>query len=124
MNRAFPKADIKGYEHLVNTLSLPDLDDNHILATAIHCQAICIVTFNLKDFPKTELSAYNVSAVHPDQFIVSLLEKHPEIGTKAFRNQVRRLINPPKTKDEVLAALKKCGLPSCVDKLRTLLQKS
>lgn len=42
---------VTGFEHLIPKLSLPDADDRHVLAAAIHCEADAIITFNLKDFP-------------------------------------------------------------------------
>lgn len=55
MDRAVPNALIKGHETLIEGLALPDPDDRHVLAAAIHGRAQMIVTFNLKDFPATAL---------------------------------------------------------------------
>ncbi len=51
MNENIDDALVTGYEYLIPTLTLPDPDDLHVLATAIHSQADLIITFNLKDFP-------------------------------------------------------------------------
>src|SRR3954464_11109127 len=51
MNRHVPDCLVVGYETLIPTLVLPDPDDRHVLAAAIHAQAEVIVTFNLRDFP-------------------------------------------------------------------------
>ena len=51
MNSNVRDALITGYEPLIPTLILPDINDRHVLAAAIHGRADFIVTFNLKDFP-------------------------------------------------------------------------
>jgi PIN domain len=64
---------VTGYESLIPTLTLPDPDDRHVLAAAIHAGADVIVTANLADFPAAELSKYGVGARHPDDFISGLI---------------------------------------------------
>jgi hypothetical protein len=41
---------VTGYEGLIESLSLPDADDRHVLAAAITCHADAIITFNSKYF--------------------------------------------------------------------------
>ncbi|GAC1604294.1 MAG: hypothetical protein NVS3B25_33440 [Hymenobacter sp.] len=57
---AFPDADVLHFEALIEALELPDLDDRHLLAAAIRCQADIIVTSNLKDFPRCCSTAHGV----------------------------------------------------------------
>lgn len=52
MNEAIPDAMVIGYEGLIESISLPDPDDRHVVAAAVICNAEVIVTTNLKDFPK------------------------------------------------------------------------
>lgn len=121
MNGAFPAAEVTQFESLLVMLDLPDPDDRHVLAAAIHGQADLIVTANLKDFPASTLLPHDVAVQHPDAFVVSLLELHPQPALLAFRAQVAALRNPPKTAAQVLDNLRKVGLRTTADKLAALL---
>jgi hypothetical protein len=56
MNAHVPDCLVVGYETVTPTLDLPDPDDRHVLAAAIHGGATALVTFNLADFPQDKLS--------------------------------------------------------------------
>lgn len=118
MDSAFPDSNITNYEEIINNLSLPDSNDRHVLAAAISVNADVIVTFNLKDFPPACLKSYRIEAQHPDKFITNLISFDRLKSLKALNNQVRSLINPPKSKEEVLEALERCGLKNCVEDLK------
>jgi predicted nucleic acid-binding protein len=117
MNSAFPDANITNYEELINSLSLPDGKDRHILAAAIRDNADVIVTFNLKDFPKEYLKSYNIEVQHPDEFVSNLINLDKIKAENALRNLVASLKNPSKTRSEVLQTLKKCGLTNSISML-------
>jgi hypothetical protein len=55
MNESVPDCLVEGYEHLLESVELPDPDDRHVVAAAIHARADAIVTLNLKDFPPDAL---------------------------------------------------------------------
>lgn len=57
---------IEGYEKLIEKLTLPDPYDRHILAAAIYAKADLIITFNLRDFPRSITIPYAIQAIHPD----------------------------------------------------------
>jgi hypothetical protein len=59
-----------GYQDLIPSLTLPDVNDRHVLAAAIVARADVIVTYNLKDFPATILEQYGIEAQHPDEFLL------------------------------------------------------
>lgn len=110
MDEAFPDAQVTKYENLKSGLTLPDLDDIHVLVAAIKCEAEYIITFNLKDFPTEYLQIHKVTSVHPDSFISQLIDESPKVATIAFQKQVSFLRNPPLSNKQVLEGLKKCGL--------------
>ena len=74
MTQAIPDCMVTGYEPLIDGLLLPDPDDRYVLAAAIRAGAQSIVTFNLKDFPAPALQTLGVEAVHPDDFVLDLID--------------------------------------------------
>lgn len=109
---------VAGYEKIIKTLTLPDEDDRHVLAAAIHCRADIILTFNLRDFPASVLSQFGVEAVSPDVFLAELFETEADNICSAFERQLKSLKNPPKTQTELLQTLETNGLRETVKKLR------
>ena len=109
---------VSDFEHLIDTIQIPDANDRHVVAAAIHSGASLIVTFNLKDFPSAALSRYNLHARHPDDFIVELFDVNPAAVVIAAAGQRRSLKNPRKTVDEYLDTLLRQGLPQTVNCLR------
>ncbi len=103
MDTAIPDCLIENYEVLIEKIQLPDPDDRHVVAAAIIGHADAIVTFNLKDFPVSALSAYNIEAQHPDDFIVNQLELHELAALTAIKEMRARLNNPPKSATELIA---------------------
>lgn len=118
MNAHVRDSLVTGFEHLIPAVELPDADDRHVVAAAIHGGASLIVTFNLKDFPPERLKPYNLAAQHPDDFIFDLLDLHAARVCEAAANHRRSLKNPPKTVDEYLDTLLKQGLTQTVGQLR------
>jgi predicted nucleic acid-binding protein len=110
MNATFPDANIKGYEKFINGLKLPDPNDRHILAAALKSKSGVIVTFNVKDFPQDYLKNFEIEIQHPDIFVSNLINLDELRANLALTSQVKRLVNPPKTKQEVITTLEKCGL--------------
>lgn len=119
MDHAVPDALVGGYHGLVPTLNLPDPDDRHVLAAAIHAGAELIITFNLKDFPVNILSGYGIEARHPDDFVVHLLQEYSAEVLTALRSQRQRLVRPPQSVEEFLDTLARQGLLKTVDLLRS-----
>jgi predicted nucleic acid-binding protein len=118
MNEAVRDCLVTGYDDLIDSLSLPDPDDRHVLAAAIRARAEIIVTFNRKDFPMETLARFDVEAQHPDDFLVALLDLVPELFHATFRRQREGLRNPPRTTEELLATLESQGLRQAVARLR------
>jgi len=109
---------VTGYESLIPSLSLPDLNDRHILAAAIRCGANSIVTFNTKDFPTRSLEPFGIEAFHPEEFVLSQLGRAPSVVCSAAKRQRANLRNPPKNVEEYLDCLSQQGLMLTSNELR------
>ena len=93
MQRAFPRAMVRGYEDLVSTMT-NDPKDRHILAAAVSGRAGAIVTENKKDFPPSSLSAYGLRCLSADEFLSELFQAEPERVFHALDQQVSRFRTP------------------------------
>jgi hypothetical protein len=101
---------VTGYEHHIPTLTLPDLNDRHVLAAAIESKATTIVTLNLSDFPKKVLAPLGIQAIPPDQFLISLFRDDSTKFLRTVRTHRTSLQKPAQTVPEYLETLKICGL--------------
>jgi hypothetical protein len=119
MDKAFPGANITGYESIIESLSLPDPNDRHVLAAAIKGQAQLIVTANLKDFPLSALAPFRIQALHPDDFVSTCIDRDKQKSIKALNNQVKALKSPPLPLEIVLNNLERTGLIKSVAKLKS-----
>jgi predicted nucleic acid-binding protein len=118
MNIAFPDSNVDKYSSLISGLTLPDPNDRHVVVAAIRSKANVIVTYNLKDFPKSIESEYDSEIQHPDEFLCNVYDLHPEKAKEAFVKMAKRLKNPPKSQSEVLETLSKSDLKRIIEKLK------
>ncbi len=98
---------VTGYENLISTITLPDTNDRHVLATAIHTNAHSIVTFNLKDFPEEALNIYKIKAIHPNDFIVDLIDIDIGAVIDSVKKHRASLKNPEFSPENYLECLLK-----------------
>ncbi len=121
MANAVPDCLVLHFEHLEVGLTLPDPDDRHVLAAAIRCGAQAIVTANLADFPDHVLAPYGIEAIHPDDFVLGLIDLSEGIALRVLLDQVGALTKPPRTIEDVLQALEKNGMIRTAARFRSLL---
>ncbi len=76
MASAFPEAEATGYQGLIDGLTC-DAKDRHVLAAAVRVDAGAIVTFNIADFPDHSVESFEIEAIHPDTFLLDLLDLAP-----------------------------------------------
>lgn len=89
MRSRFPDALVAGWQPLEGTFSLPDPDDEHVLAAAVAAGAETVVTSNLRDFP-THLMPAGVAALTPAAFAAVVVEPDPARGAGAVAAMAAR----------------------------------
>lgn len=109
---------VTGFEHLIPKLRLPDADDRHVLAAAIHCEADAIATFNLKDFSVKTARRYGVRVITPDELVSSVSDEFEEKICLAFRRQLQSLKNPPLRREDLLQIFSNIGLKRTAEGLQ------
>jgi predicted nucleic acid-binding protein len=103
---------------LVPAIDLPDPDDAHVLAAGVAGHADCIVTLNLKDFPRARLAPFGIEVLHPDDFIVAQLDLDQLTALAAFKDMRQRRQRPQESADEFAHSLERNGLVATAARLR------
>jgi hypothetical protein len=118
MEAHLPNAMVTGYQRRIASLVLPDPNDRHVLAAALHCKAHLIVTTNLKHFPKVVLSSHSIFAQHPDDFVCDLIVADRDRAVLAFAADRARMVNPPHSVAEYIDGIETGGLKKLAAMLR------
>lgn len=112
MNRNIPNALVTGFEPLIETLFLPDPNDRHVLAAAIHSGCDAIVTLNHADFPASARASSRIALQSPDEFLSELLRADPQNVLESLREQRLNLRKPPLEIAAFMANLRNQNLPN------------
>lgn len=111
MNRSLPGAAVTGFHALIPELTLPDPDDRHVLAAAIHSGAPHLLTFNLSDFPAQALPATAPQIIHPDLWLAPVLGHDLQATCRVLHKLVAPFRRPPVMVLEVAERLARLQLP-------------
>ena len=88
-----------------------DPKDRHVLAAAIVADVDYLVTYNLKDFPVRSYQDYELSVLHPDNFLLALCD---DCGDEALINVLEQQSrNLKKTSLSPLQILDKLRINRC-----------
>ena len=109
---------VEGWEPLEGTYSLPDPDDEHVVATAVVGGAGAIVTANFRDFPPDKVPSH-IQVKAPAEFALETVEIAPELALQALRQMASRYRKPPRDVDNLLDLLAvRYGMDAAVDLIR------
>jgi hypothetical protein len=86
IRRHFPEAWIEGHEHLIPAMTNHP-KDRHVLAAAAHAGVKVIVTYNIKDFPRSSLTPYSITAQGPSAFLKDLYGAAPAMVMQTLEDQ-------------------------------------
>lgn len=107
MNRISPDALVENYQRYIGQITIPDVDDRHVVAAAIACSAQKIVTWNLGDYPNKILKTFGVVAESPDIFVLKLLVEDYRSIIAVLKGMRLRFKAPPVSVDGFFEKMKK-----------------
>lgn len=116
----FPDAEVTGYQPFIAVLNLPDDNDRHVLAAAIVGRCNGIITANLKHFPSEVVGTFGIEVVHPDDFIVNVIDLDESRALAALRRHRAAMTKTSPSPDEYLAFFERCGLIQAQRRLQGL----
>src|SRR5690606_24817247 len=117
MPATFPDANVTGYEPLIDAMTC-DPKDRHVLAAAVRADAAAIITFNVSDFPADSIDHLAIEVLHPDDFLLDLLDLAPQAVVGELIEQAAANRREPKTLGTLLDALSNAGAGLLADEAR------
>lgn len=83
----FPDSAVEnGYKELTSSMK-NDEKDRHVAAAAVKAGCEVIVTYNLKHFKEEHLRPFDITARHPDEFLIDLYHLNPEVVVHTLHEQ-------------------------------------
>lgn len=104
MRSHFEDALVTGWEGLDGSFGLPDTDDEHVVAAAVVGGAGAIVTENFTDI-RRDLVPANIDVLSVQEFAANTSDVDPVRAARTLRVLSGRHRNPPRSPEELLAAL-------------------
>jgi predicted nucleic acid-binding protein len=117
MRKAFPHAEVAGYEALIESMA-NDPKDRHVVAAAHVAGARVIVTRNIRHFPPSALEPFEIEARHPDDFLIDLFDRNSRAMIDVIHEQAADLKHPPQTVHDVEIHLSRV-VPTFVQRIRS-----
>jgi predicted nucleic acid-binding protein len=108
---AFPDALVATELPESSVLDPVDAKDRHVVVTAMVAKADAIVTFNIPDFAAPHLTKnLQIEVIHPDDFVMDLVDLNEKRAVAAFRELRVRKKNPPLSIADLIQRLRDGGL--------------
>lgn len=120
MQQALPAAEVSGYESLIESLTLPDPSDRHVLAVAIVSDSEVIVTDNVSDFPPHAVAPHGIEVQTADEFVYDLISQDLATVAQVVTDQAASLRSPAISTARLLRTLRNSGLAQSTSLLRAV----
>lgn len=117
MAGAFPESLVTGYAALLSAMT-NDPKDRHVLAAAVGGDAHAVVTLNLKDFPAAAAEPYGIEVLHPDDFLLDMLDLAPVEMKAVLRTQLSSYRREPRDLHGLLDRIGAGGAPQFAAEFR------
>ncbi|WP_330178748.1 PIN domain-containing protein [Nocardia sp. NBC_01503] len=117
LRRFFPDAIVEGYDDLVDRMENHP-KDRHVLAAALQGNADVLLTFNLKDFEVRPIGDGFPELLHPDAFLLDMLDLAPGQVIRLLHKQVAEHRRPPKHIQGLLEVLDRSGVSGFAAEVR------
>ncbi|WP_433002754.1 PIN domain-containing protein [Kribbella sp. CA-294648] len=101
MAKAFPKAMVTDYEHLMPEMQA-DEKDKHVLAAAVSSRSDVLVTENVKDFDPPTTGSNAMPIERTSEFLGRLLSEEPQLVVASLEKMVARNRLAPRTMPELI----------------------
>lgn len=111
LKASWPDAMVTENPDLIETLSLPDYNDRHVLAAAIDGKADILLTQNLKDFPTKTLARHDIIRREPDGFLFEFAQNGPVDINAVGRKVQKKAVQASGRPQLIRPLLKRTGLP-------------
>ena len=115
IDTAFADACVEWLPSLKEAVTLPDPDDRHVVAAAVHGMADAIVTANLRVYPLDVLEPLNITVVHLDALLRDQLDLASRIVLDVLRTQASQYRRPTLTPVDLIALLARAGVSAFAD---------
>ena len=117
MREDYPEAMVSGFKHHMDGLELPDPDDRHVLAAAIHCGTRFIVTEDMGDFPGKYLAQFGIEPLGPGAFLGMIWDRYPNEARKVLLKVKGNYRNPSFTMSGFLELLHDINMEELAERL-------
>lgn len=105
LERAFPLAAVSGFDRLIEDFDLPDPDDRHVVAAAVHGECDLLVTYNERDIPGSAVEDHDLLVLTTDSALVLMAQWFAQELPGVVEAQVAALKSPATTTDSFLDRL-------------------